>query len=558
MKLTPTKQQVAIIEAARTAPAMKIVAGSGSAKSTTLCMIAEDQKVPCLYLAYNKAMATEAKEKFPDNVECRSTHSLAYKYCGIQIAHKLSRPEGGYVNVAGTPTEIAKYYNVAPIKVGEDSYINSAYLSCIIKETVAKFEQSKRKNICKKSIPYNTEDDIVKRYGKEFVSKVKKVVLEVATRLWKDRCNPASKVLATHDTYLKLFELSDIEINDYTVVFLDEAQDANNCTISILDSKFPNSKIYVVGDDYQQIYQFRGSVNALSSMKGQAYTLSKSFRFGHNIADIATKILGGKFVLEGNEKVKSVVGSSDLISKHEKRTEIFRTNSALIERGISLLAEGVSVFIDYDTRDFINKLTSTQALHDGAIKNVKHVSILPFNEFSELVVEAEHDNELKRLASIVSGGLVGHYISALTYYKKPNVYDVHLITAHRSKGLEFENVMLASDFPSVFDKNGAYVGLQEFEENLLYVAATRAKKKLQYNNTVADILSHTEAQTSKFSIGNINIRQYNTCMDLKYDPVISRMFKDMDEEDEYGTNAVGSLQETKEDLSFYTSVIQNY
>jgi hypothetical protein len=51
--------------------------------------------------------------------------------------------------------------------------------------------------------------------------------------------------------------------------------------------------------------------------------------------------------------------------------------------------------------------------------------------------------------------------------------------------------VLAEDFPSVYDAKGKFVGLDDQERNLLYVAATRAKKKLYYNNSVLEMLSTT-------------------------------------------------------------------
>ena len=173
-----------------------------------------------------------------------------------------------------------------------------------------------------------------------------------------------------------------------------------------------------------------------------------------------------------------------------------------MERGINLLTDGVEVFIDFDTRDFITKLTSVEALYREENKKVKHVNIIPYNTFAELTEEAKNDPELKRLANIVLDGDVGYYVDTLTSYRKPKKYKVHLITAHRSKGLEWDNVVLADDFPSNYS-NDSFVGLNELEENLLYVAVTRAKKKLQYNSTVKEILDN---QSHKVEYdGNISV-----------------------------------------------------
>jgi len=60
---------------------LKISARSGTGKTTMLTEITKAiEPKNGLYLAYNKAIADEAKEKFGSNISCSTTHSLAYKY----------------------------------------------------------------------------------------------------------------------------------------------------------------------------------------------------------------------------------------------------------------------------------------------------------------------------------------------------------------------------------------------------------------------------------------------------------------------------------------------
>lgn len=60
---------------------LKISAVAGSGKTHTLVGIAEKLKPNrALYIAFNKAIALEAKLKFPHYVDCRTIHSLAYMY----------------------------------------------------------------------------------------------------------------------------------------------------------------------------------------------------------------------------------------------------------------------------------------------------------------------------------------------------------------------------------------------------------------------------------------------------------------------------------------------
>jgi len=60
---------------------LKINAVSGSGKTFILEEISKLLNVPvALYIAYNRSIAKEAEKKFGGSVDCRTTHSLAYKY----------------------------------------------------------------------------------------------------------------------------------------------------------------------------------------------------------------------------------------------------------------------------------------------------------------------------------------------------------------------------------------------------------------------------------------------------------------------------------------------
>jgi superfamily I DNA/RNA helicase len=74
-----------------------------------------------------------------------------------------------------------------------------------------------------------------------------------------------------------------------------------------------------------------------------------------------------------------------------------------------------------------------------------------------------------------------------------------LTSAHRSKGLEFNQVQMADDFMDFYDeKNGVWKDFSEAdattleEVNLQYVAATRARKVLQVGERLLAYLQMTQ------------------------------------------------------------------
>lgn len=142
MNITPTEEQLAIISAVQASKSIKVSALAGAAKTTTLVLAVEASVKPILYLTFNKAMAEEAKQKFPGWVEVRTTHSMAFASIGYNYQAKLKRPQGRYVNVAGTASEVARFFKVSPIQYAKDKWIGTSAIGHAILATVRAFEHS--------------------------------------------------------------------------------------------------------------------------------------------------------------------------------------------------------------------------------------------------------------------------------------------------------------------------------------------------------------------------------------------------------------------------------
>ena len=281
-------------------------------------MVAQDLCLPSLYLAYNKSMAVEAREKFPEWVRVSTTHALAYAVYGRQLANKLKRPMGAYQNVCGTGGEIARYFKIKGIFLTCGESITANGIGLAIKETVNRFEYSADKKI---SATHVSGAGIKKVKGNldqvetmVYIDLVKKH----AEMLWALRTNLNSNILATHDTYLKQYQLSEPDLSGYDVLYLDEGQDTNECVLDIV-MRQTKPKIVVVGDEFQQIYQWRGSVNAMGKLPFVETFLTQSFRFGQPIADLAN------VVLSQNGVVTNIRGWEQCISTvayHHDQTSI--------------------------------------------------------------------------------------------------------------------------------------------------------------------------------------------------------------------------------------------
>lgn len=498
--MKPTEEQKKIVEMATNPDIqrLKINALAGTGKTTTLCMVANKLNCQSLYLAFNKAMAEEARTKFPAHVEVRTTHSLAFQYCGWDIQHKLNRPLGKYQNVCGTGGEIARYFGLPMFEIGE-RLITSAGVGLAVKETLNKFEYSAEIEIEEKHVSYSV---IGKHHMKMLKGKLKKkwvdMVLNTAKELWQMRTDPKSSILATHDTYLKLFQLSKPTMDEYKVIYVDECQDTNNCVMDIFLNQ--KAKLILVGDTYQSIYAFRGAVNALESLDWPSADLTQSFRFGESIADIGAKVLaasGAKVALKGFGDNSNAYGQEEQeegesLNEKEQYTILYRTNASLVKDAVDFLDEGKKIKMEMDVRNFTSMLLSAYALERQDKRNVKHEMIAAFSTFYELKREAEETGgEILTVVNMVLQKRAENILARLENYTTPKNPEIILVTAHKSKGLEWKQVVLSDDFPSVYDSKGAWKGLDDQERNLLYMACTRAENILVYNSVVFDILDRS-------------------------------------------------------------------
>lgn len=498
----PTEENIHCLETALNNNITKINALAGTGKTSTLKYISDnipDKRV--IYLAFNKKMADEAKLKFPDNTECRTVHSLAYQSVGFKYVDKLKRPVGKYKNVVGTPSEISKHFKLSNIydQHGE-VIISSVFIGLLIQKTVNIFEYSSDKKLGCYHLPYYELSELLKKYPQVFNEKslttnighdlnkikvedyarIEKIIIDTARKLWKLRIDLDNDILCTHDTYLKLFQLSKPNLSTYDYIFLDEAQDSNECILDIVLQNRECCNIVMVGDHNQAIYGWRGSINLLEKLPNvKECKLTTSYRFGNLTAEIAGCLIG-------SDELKGVGAKTELnINKNEPCCIIFRGNTSLILRAVELIDLGKSVEINTDIKDFIKLMNSAIELNNDNLAGVKHDKLIPFISWEDLCVEAENDIELARIVKLVEKCNIKRVLAILNNYKSPVNPDFVLTTAHKSKGLEWTQVELADDFKSILGDD-----ISRQEKNLLYVAVTRARKSLKINNVVNEYLSY--------------------------------------------------------------------
>lgn len=473
---------------------MKVTAFAGCAKTTTLraYAIARPDK-SFLYLAFNTAVAKEAKDSFPSNTDCRTTHSLAYRQFGYKYKNKLGflRPYILCDELDIKKFGIAKYIIDVVVK-----YLSSDDPE--IKESHLVLDKDK------------TEEEM--RLSKD--AKNRKYLVDKANELWKAMQDVDNiKIPMTHDGYLKLFQLSAPQL-DYDYILLDEAHDTNDVTLDIFLKQTHASKI-LVGDSHQSIYQFRHAYDAIQSTSADIELyLSTSFRFGDNIAKTANQILtlfkDEKKAIKGFQTCDTV----GMIDTNQPYTVIARTNGALFDEAAQLVSiakpkkfgfigtiekEKYSPFDPY----YFGRIMDVYNLYMHRKDKIKDVYIkrfIDFDHFKEVVNDKDApDVELASRARVVSRYTkeVPKIIDAIVA-NSVDPRDAHVLftTAHKSKGLEWNQVKLTHDYVDLVreDERTGEPRLAVIDDdvshqeiNLLYVGVTRGKQIVQVNGSILSL-----------------------------------------------------------------------
>lgn len=469
MNLTEEQQHVVdYAKQAEDGELLLIDSVAGSGKTTLLRAVAEGLNVTSgLYLAYNKAIATSSQKKFPSTVDCRTTHSLAYK--AIVVPMKLN------VGFFG-PRQIEEKL----------PYKEKQLLADDIRE------------FCLSSFTsYEEYAEVCGRINTALATKYLNFMAQ-------------GKIECTHDFYLKAFHMAlaqgDVDCPKYDLLMLDEAGDLNEVTLEIF-KLLPAKLKLAVGDPHQNIYTFNHTINCFEQLEGQGKTfkLSKSFRVPTHIAEPMQKFcqryLNPDMVFEG------VVPTEDEI---RTRGYISRTNSGLINKLMELNAQRVPYGLVRQAKEIfkvplmVAGLKYQGKIYDPAYKHLQE----DIDDWSE------NKNNIKRTYSTLLGYLKSKYAEDLGLVQAINLVitkgkgaifeayaeakhhenkkqDFMLMTAHSSKGLEFDEVIIAPDLNSSIDellqsidmnelKPGTGLGAAEKEAlNLYYVACTRALVRLR-------------------------------------------------------------------------------
>jgi superfamily I DNA/RNA helicase len=462
-KFAPTPEQEACKDAFATGDDLVISAYAGSGKTATLGLLSEqDPDSQLAFLAFNKSIATDASKKFPRNTDCKTAHSHAYRAVGKDYQHRLNGPRvfaKQHAQILGIRQGVA---------FGDDLYLSPYNLAAKVAETVRNFCFSDASDIDWMHVPYVPGANM---------AELRQILIPYARRMWEDKRKLDGRCAFTHDDYFKIWAESEPRL-DYDVIMVDEAQDSNPALIKVVKNQRHAQKV-LVGDANQQIYAWRGAVDAMTDFPAKhRVLLTQSFRFGDAVAGEANKwlkLLGNTVPLRGFDQIPSTIEELP-----EADAILCRTNAEAISQAIQTAERGKSYSMVGGTEEIKRFATSAQALMEGDTFNVRHPDLVAFKNWGAVkeFIEEEGGGDLKVLVKLVDTYTPETIIKIADEAVPEPRGDVTISTAHKAKGREWDRVKIAGDFKEPVNEDGTDGELNKSEMMLAYVAVTRAQKVL--------------------------------------------------------------------------------
>ena len=481
-----------------------INASAGSSKTTTIVNAIRfiNEKKRILFVAFNKDIVekirSEAEHK---NIKVSTFHSLGFQILLEYLAEKSDNQltqNQDLINI-----DIYKYNNFINNIDNITRFLETASLGK---------KRGVYLNNIKKLIDYS-------RYYLAFtVREISRVAELYGIIPVRDEYDVVREILLMGKSNLDTIDYTDMiwlpnvlnlttKTNLFDWIFIDEAQDTSIAEQGLVEKCFKRgTKFVAVGDDFQQINVWAGSTEeAINLFKKHPNTITKtlpiSYRCPKKVIELAKKysnnIIAFENAIDGEINYDVSVNTpsgNDMV--------LCRTTAPLIELHLSYLKQNKKSFIrgSENIKERLNTLISNAhsilidkncVTQDGLLP--KLYSLL-FEEMDKLKSNGLNDedilshpsilelyDDIKAIVAISDGIFTVEELKGKieTIFNSDETEGIMLSTVHKAKGLEADNVFIYC--PSLLPLKIAKKEWEiKTEQNLIYVAYTRAKKTLNF------------------------------------------------------------------------------
>jgi superfamily I DNA and RNA helicase len=338
----------------------------------------------------------------------------------------------------------------------------------------------------------------------------------IACRLWNQYFKSTNFIGISEYTtellnFLKNSPNKDKVLGKYDYIFFDEFQDCNVVQFSILREFAKNgSKITVIGDDAQNIYQWRGS------------NIDFILNLDKYIDDVTTHKLINNY--RSTPEIISFANISIKYNTDQIPKDMLSNNPSVKFR---------PTVIQYKD-DEMQAIGILKIINEYIEKGLSYdnIAILSRNNYPLKILE----EEIVKLCMQNNKNIP--YVALITedcVDTKPKVQEGHLTlcSIHKSKGLEWDLVFLIGTNDKVFPAETDAISLQE-ERRLFYVAVTRPKKYLYITftkNTVSRFIAEIPIEYYDFVDFKNEYFQYDNYRNIKFERGVNKLIQMLNEND---------------------------
>jgi len=454
---------------------VQAVAGSGK----TWTIVEATKLIPpnqsAIFVAFNRSIANELKKKLPSHVKAQTLHGVGYSM------FFSNAPEQKEVNESKLRTII------------EESFQNSSKEKKVFMREIIPLIKATLCNVNVDDIMDLAEEYNVANFDVINESTIKSINLVLR------KCKEHKTI--DYDDMIWIPIVKGFKGRKYDWVFVDEVQDLNRAQLELIKKICNgNTRIIAVGDSRQSIYAFRGAdTNSINNFKeyfnAGELPLSICYRCPKKVIDLAQTIVpeieAPSTALDG--KVNRVYSDEFNLCNIEHGDLILcRTNAPLIETAFALIRQHKKVVVR--GRDIGKNILNIANKFDCKSLEELITQIMRAKDRQQSILIKIEDLRNKAEQKARAMRLIDIYDTILAISENANTLDDfrHVITdlfsdreegiicssVHKAKGLEYDTVYIL-DYNTLMPHPMAETQKElEQENNIKYVAITRAKKEL--------------------------------------------------------------------------------
>lgn len=425
-----------------------VIAGPGSGKTYVLTNrilnLITDKNVDAnkiLIITFTRAAANEMENRFFSLAKSNGVKSKGYPTFGTfhSIFYDILRNVFGYTSTSLLDDEEEKKILIEVIKNIKGIGDKPETISYILKD-IKNYKLFLERGT--KADPKFVNPELFEAIYKEYQRKL----YELKKLDFSDMISKCYELLKSNPNVLKYYQ------DMYRYILIDEFQDVNKLQYDIVKLICKSKNIFVVGDDDQSIYKFRGSYPKIINdylkdfKKTKIILLSENYRCARQIVRFS------KLVIDNNNDrfSKDLVSCRPEIGKLEIKAFVDSTEEN------KFLIESIRRYVRCGYRFSDISILYRTNLLSNSIKMDLRKNNIPYIVKGEEIDNSENEHK--------------------------KVFDsdaVNLMTFHLSKGLEFKTVFIIDANDGLIPhKKSLREDDIEIERRLFYVAMTRAKDNL--------------------------------------------------------------------------------